>query len=148
MKSRTDNLTTDFQCGDKWESWVIPAGGSKKSDKKFKLEVDKDTGKLTGKHGDNPDRDGKEINSGTCSVDAATEKHRMQIQREDDDNVYDYDGLITPDETTGKFFILEGDGKRTVTPKPKRTEEKSRDDKDKDKDKFTDPEEWIAEKST
>ncbi|HEX8456078.1 MAG TPA: hypothetical protein VF656_02055 [Pyrinomonadaceae bacterium] len=148
MTSRTDNLTTDFQCGGKWNSWVIPPGGSKKDDKKFKLKVDKDTGKLTGKHGDDPDHDGKEINSGTCSDDAATKKHRMRIQREDDDYIYDYDGLITPDLTTGNFNILEGDGKRKVTPKSKLLEQEYRDDKTKDKDKFTEPDEWIAEKTT
>jgi len=146
MKSRTENLTTAFQCGGDWKSEVKPAGGPKKDDKKFKLKVDSTTGKITGKHGADPDYDGKEIISGTCSIDAATGKHRMQIKREHDDNVYDYDGLITPDAATGKFFVREGDGKRTVTPKSKPLEEKSRDDKTKDKDKFTDPEEWVAEK--
>jgi hypothetical protein len=142
MKYRTDNLTTDFQCGGDWESKVKPAGGTKKDDKKFKLKVD-GLGKITGDH------DGKKINKGKCSIDAATGKHRIEIQREDKDFIYDYDGLITPDPVANKFNVLEGDGKRTVTPKAKPLEgEKSRDDKTKDKDKFTEPEEWVAEKTT
>lgn len=150
MKSGTDNLTTDYQCGGNWKSDFKPSGGSKQDDKKFKLEVDAD-GNITGKHGADPDRDGEEIISGTCSIDAATGKHRMQIRREDADNIYDYDGLITPEPSSGKFFIRNQQGTRKVTPKKKpfaqepgeaQSQGKKRDDEQLPDD------EWIAEKGT
>lgn len=133
MSSRTDDVTTSSPCSGNWKSKV--AG---KDDKEFHhLKVDS-SGNITGKH------DGKEIISGRC--DKQGNRHRITLKREDDKNVYEYSGLIT-DEGTDNFSILPGDGKRTPTPKAKPLEEKSRDDKTKDKDKFTDPEEWVAEKT-
>lgn len=150
MKSRTDKLTTDFQCGGNWTSEFKPAGGTKKDDKKFKLEVDGD-GNITGRHGDNPDQGGEEIISGTCSEDAATGKHRMKIRREDNDNIYDYDGLITPEPSSGKYFIRNKQGTRKVTPKKKPLAEEKGESKSRGKkrdDQQLPDDEWIAEKTT
>lgn len=138
MKSQKANMTTDFQCGGEWKSKVKPAGGSYKDDKSFDLKVDS-SGNITGKH------DCKEIISGTCSR-LASGKHRMEIRREDDDNFYDYDGVIT-DFGADVYKILEGDGKRKITPKPKTLTGESRESKSSGKNLLAD-DEWVAEKGT
>jgi hypothetical protein len=142
MKSRTEDRKADFQCGGDWKSDIKPAGSTQfKSDKRFKLEVDNVTGKIKGDH------DGKPIKDGSCEDDAATKKHRIKLQREDADNIYDYEGLITPVPASNKFKVLEGDGKRKTTPKKKPLAEEG-ESKSRGKKKQLPDDEWIAEKTT
>jgi hypothetical protein len=143
MKSRKDKTDKQvaYQCRGKWDSWVKPTGGNKDPDKSFDLKVD-GNGNITGKHG------GIKIISGTCSVDAATGKHRMQIKREEGDKVYDYDGLITYDVASDTYHIKDKKGTRKTTPKEKPLPEEEGKSKSRGKKKQLPDDEWIAEKTT
>jgi hypothetical protein len=120
---------TASDCSGEWTSTV---GGN--DDKTFDLKVS--SGKITGKH------NGIEILGGECDEPHGS-PHTITLRREADaNNIYEYKGRITP-FGGGIFKVLPGDGKRKLKPKTNLTKEKTH-----GKDKFTDPEEWTAEKGT
>lgn len=133
MEPTADNLTQPFQCGKTWQSEVAGEDDGLFVD----LKVGP-SGTLFGHHKPKDDPTHKPIKHGECARPNGG-KQVMKIHREDDDNEYEYSGVIT--HLGGDKYRAEGT--RKTIPKLREGEEAADDEKSKDKRKRTE-EEWIA----
>lgn len=138
MDLLTANAATS-DCEGEWKSKIKGVDEGRFYD----LKVD-GSGNITGKFEDLSLKS-KEIISGSCKKEGET--HRLTLSRDDDDNTYDYTGLIT-DEGGGIFTVRPGDGTRSTSPKPRPLGANYEEEKTDGKAPFDAPEDWVAEKGT
>lgn len=134
MNSRDADVVVDFQCWGEWKSQIKPTGGTLQRDGNFVLSVD-NTGKITGQHKPLSGRPPKDIKEGKCEH--PNGKHRITLEREEDGNVYKYEGEVTA--LTEERF--EARGTRKTKPALQIGEETP--SRKPDKSEFAE-DEWVA----
>lgn len=138
MKPTDDTVTQAFQCGGSWRSELGPKA-NRRPDGVFVDLVADGSGNLSGNHSPRPHSE-KKIKGGRCERPGGGGKQRITIQREDEENEYEYRGEIT-DLLGGKF---EANGRCIIT--PKRRDRDKADDEGSNASPPPPPtdEEWVA----